>query len=122
MRAAAGFGIALSMIVGCGPALSDDTVAARSGQETRVGWVGSIKADCSPNPRPTLSPMKVADHGQIKLVPAEVTTNKVASCPNAKVPAVIIFYTSSPNYRGPDAFALSSDGGKTSQTYSVSVQ
>ncbi len=111
-----------ALLVMASPALAQETVSARSGVETRVGWVGSLKADCTPNPVPTLRPAKVADHGQIKLATAEVTTNRVAGCPNAKVPAVVVFYTSSPGYRGADTFTLATEGGDAPRTYAITVE
>lgn len=118
------FGLGLIIALAVSPVLAQETVTAQSGQETRVGWIGSLKADCSPNPAPKLRPAKLADHGQIKLVPAEVTTNKVANCPNAKVPAVVVFYTSSAVYKGTDTFTLASDGTAepSEHTYTISVQ
>ena len=96
------------------------SVAAKAGQEVRAGWVGSVGADCKPNPAPTLTPSKLAAHGQIKLQQADVKTNSFPACPGITVPAVVVFYTSSPGFKGSDAFTLTTADG-TARAYSVTV-
>lgn len=113
--------LAFALITLSTPTLAQEVATAKSGVETRVGWIGSLKSDCTANPAPEVRPAKTADHGVIKLTQGTVTTNQVPSCPNAKVPAIVVFYTSAAGYKGADAFSLSAGSGGP-RTYSITVE
>lgn len=119
-----GWSLVLSAVMLSGTAFAQESVTAQSGQETRVGWIGSVGADCTANPAPAVKPSKVADHGQIKLTKGEVQTNQVPNCPGAKVPAIVVFYQSAPGFTGTDQFALTVEGGSgnSERTYTVTVE
>ena len=51
-----------------------------------------------------------AKNGIVKLRKATVRTNSVPKCPNAEVPAVVVFYQSKERYHGPDSFTLEVKG------------
>jgi hypothetical protein len=96
-------------------------LSAKSGEELRVGWIGSVGANCQPNPAPTVTPGTLADHGQIKLQQGEVQTNSFPACPGVKLPAIVVFYTSSPSFKGTDGFSLKAADG-TAYSYNITVE
>lgn len=107
------------------PAAAQEKASAKSGEEVRLGWIGSVGDGCKANPVPGIKPARVAGHGQIRLTKAEVTTNSVPNCPGVTVPAVVVFYKSAPDFKGEDGFALTiqNEGGQDSErTYAVTVQ
>lgn len=104
------------------PAMAQEEVTAQSGEEVRVGWIGSVGENCQANTLPIIAPAELAKHGQIKLVEGEVQTDTVPDCPGVKIPAIVVFYTSSPGFKGTDNFALSTGEGQPSRTYTITVQ
>ena len=104
-------------------ATSQETGNARSGEEVRVGWIGSVGDNCKPNPAPEVKPSSVAGHGQIKLTRGEVQTNSIPQCPGVKIPAIVVFYRSSQAFEGEDRFVLSVKNGDrtTERTYVIRV-
>lgn len=103
------------------PAAAQQQITAKSGEEVQAGWIGSVGANCTPNPVPSVQPSKLAQHGQIKLIEGEVQTDSVPECPGIKIPAIVVFYTSSPGYKGTDEFVLAPTGG-AEQAYQVTVE
>jgi hypothetical protein len=104
------------------PSLAQEQAVVKSGEEARLGWIGSVGENCQANPVPTITPAELAKHGQIKLVQGQVQTNTVPECPGITIPAIVVFYTSSPSFKGSDSFSLSTGDGKPDRTYTVSVQ
>ncbi|HDZ71982.1 MAG TPA: hypothetical protein ENH55_04205 [Aurantimonas coralicida] len=104
------------------PAMAQEQVTAKSGEEVRVGWIGSVGENCQTNPLPAITPAELAKHGQIRLTEGEVQTDTVPNCPGIKIPAIVVFYTSSPGFTGTDNFALSTGEGQPSRTYTITVQ
>jgi hypothetical protein len=105
-------------------ASAQEKVTAKSGEEVRAGWIGIVKKDCSTEPPPRVRPSDMAGHGQIRLSKAKVKTNSIEACPGVEVPAVIVFYTSQPGFRGEDQFTLQVGQGEKAQkrTYMVNVE
>ncbi len=104
------------------PSVAGEQVTAPSGVEARVGWIGSVGENCTVNAAPTITPAELAKHGQIRLVEGQVQTNTVPSCPGIKIPAIVVFYTSSPGFKGTDSFALSTGDGKPDRAYTMTVK
>ena len=77
--------------------------------------------NCTAKAAPEVKPASVAQNGQVKLVKATVQTNSVANCPGIKIPAVVVFYKSSPSFKGEDRFVMQVADG-TSRSYTVTVQ
>jgi hypothetical protein len=103
------------------PATAQETARAKAGEEVRVGWIGSVGENCQARPAPSVKPSSVAGHGQIKLMKGTVKTDTIASCPGMEIPAVVVFYKSSPDFKGTDSFALSSPSGPE-RTYTIEVE
>ncbi|WP_152048585.1 hypothetical protein [Aureimonas psammosilenae] len=103
------------------PAVAQEQGHTQSGKEVRLGWIGSVGSDCKPVEPQAVTPAKLAQHGQIRLVRGTVTTEKIAQCPSLSVPAIVVFYTSSPDFKGVDSFALKAGDG-AERTYTVTVE
>ena len=104
------------------PSTAEEQATVKSGKEARVGWIGSVSENCRANAAPTITPAELAKHGQIKLVEGQVETNTVPNCPGIKIPAIVVFYTSSPGFKGTDSFALSTGEGKPNRVYTMTIQ
>jgi hypothetical protein len=104
------------------PAAAQERVSAQSGQEVRAGWIGSVGENCAANAAPEVTAGAVAQHGQIKLRKATVQTNSIPSCPGVKIPAVVVFYTSAPGFKGIDSFTLSTGSSQPGRTYTINVE
>ena len=104
------------------PAVAQETVSAKSGKEVRVGWIGSVGENCQAKPAPSVKPASVAEHGQIKLMKGKVKTDSIARCPGIEIPAVVVFYKSSPDFKGTDSFALSTAGSDKDRTFTIKVE
>ena len=107
------------------PAFAQERGRTTSGEEVRLGWIGSVGAGCKANPVPSIKPARVAEHGQIRLSQGEVKTNSVPNCPGITIPAIVVFYKSSPDFKGEDGFSLTVEGSGTAtseRTYIVTVE
>jgi hypothetical protein len=99
-------------------------VTGPASQEIRAGWFGSVKPGCTAETPPETRVLEDAQVGTVTLRQAKVRTNTIPQCPNAEIPAVVVFYQSKENYRGTDSFMLEvkSVNGKTSlHKFNVSV-
>ena len=91
-------------------ALKEHSVSGPPAQEIRAGWFGKLNPDCSSGPLPEARLINPAANGTVKLRKAKVLTNSVPRCPNAKLPALVVFYRAKPGYSGTDSFTLEVTG------------
>jgi hypothetical protein len=104
--------------------VTDHTVSGPANKEIRAGWFGSMNAGCTAETAPEARVLESAQNGIVRLRQGKVRTNSIPKCPNAELPAVVVFYQSNENYRGTDSFTLEikSGNGKTSlHKFNVSV-
>ena len=91
-------------------ALKEHSVSGPAAQEIRAGWFGKLNPDCSFGPLPQARLVNLAAHGTVKLRKAKIRTNNVRQCPNAELPAWVVFYQAKPGYSGTDSFTLEVTG------------
>ena len=60
------------------------------------------KSNCSPGALPTIRVIEPPNSGMLTVRHAVLTTNKIAGCPELKIPAQVVFYTANTGYTGPD--------------------
>jgi hypothetical protein len=88
----------------------DHAVSGPAAKEIQAGWFGNLKADCSSGAPPQARVVDHARNGIIKLRNARVRTNSAPRCPNAELPAVVVYYESKPGFVGADSFTLEVKG------------
>jgi hypothetical protein len=106
-------GLSLTLVTSAAAAqeaLKEHSVSGSAGQDIRAGWFGILNPDCSSGPLPQTHLVNPAANGTVKLSKAKVRTNKVPRCPNAELPALVVFYRAKPGYCGTDNFTLEVTG------------
>lgn len=80
------------------------------------------KENCSPAPLPTVRVIEPPNAGLLTIRKAVLTTNKVAGCPNLKMPAQVVFYVARTGYSGPDhvKYEITNEKGEVA-TYDVTI-
>ena len=125
------FIVATSLILTAGPAVAqsavtDHAVTGPANKEIRAGWFGSsLNADCTGRAVPEARITERAQNGIVKLRQGKVRTNSAAKCPNAELPAILVFYQSKEGYRGTDTFTLEVkgvSGNPSLHKFNVSVE
>jgi len=104
---------------------ADDTVKGKSGEEVRLAVLGSIKADCSVNPSPTVNVRQPASHGVLRVVDARLKTKRFPKCIDVEIPVKVIFYKSSPDFKGEDKAIVEVSfkaGDASVRTFTISVE
>jgi hypothetical protein len=91
-------------------ALKEHSVSGPAAQEIRAGWFGKLNPDCSSGPLPQARLINPATNGTVALRRAKVRTSNVRQCPNAELPALVVFYRAKPGYSGTDSFTLEVTG------------
>jgi len=88
----------------------EHSVSAQAAQEIRAGWFGKLNQDCSSGSLPEARVINPAANGVVTLRKARVRTNNVPRCPNAELPALVVFYRAKFGYSGADSFTLEVKG------------
>src|SRR5262245_64778521 len=91
-------------------ALKEHSVSGPAAQDIRAGWFGKLNPDCSSGPLPQARLINPATNGTVALRRAKVRTGNVRQCPNAELPALVVFYRAKPGYSGTDSFTLEVTG------------
>jgi hypothetical protein len=114
--------LAVTSTAAIGQSTSYSSVDAAAGALVQIGYYASAKKDCAPNPLPTIDVATPPKHGVLTIRNGMVTTNKVANCPNLKLPAQVVFYQGQTGYAGPDqiVFAVTNPAGEVN-IYSFSI-
>lgn len=106
-------------------AFAQDTSKAKSGEETRLAVLGSLKADCSVNPAPTVKVLQAAAHGTVRIAKARLKTQRFPKCAKVEVPVQVISYRSNPGFKGQDDAVVEisfKPGEASSRTFSIIVE
>ena len=104
--------------------VTDHAVSGPAAKEIRAGWFGNLKADCSSGRPPQARVVDHAQNGMIMLRNGRVRTNSAPNCPNAELPAVVVFYQSKPGFIGTDSFTLevkAESGASSRHKFNVTV-
>ena len=80
------------------------------------------KSNCSPGALPTVRIIEAPKSGRLTVRNAVLTTNKIAGCPQLKVPARVVLYTANTGYTGPDhvKYEVTDENGQVA-TYDVTI-
>jgi hypothetical protein len=64
--------------------------------------VHAAARNCQPAPLPTIKLIERPSNGTLVVRRATLTTNRIQTCPNLKVPAQVVIYTAQPGFTGKD--------------------
>ena len=80
------------------------------------------RGDCSAAPAPTVRVSESPKEGALVVREGVLTTDKVAGCPQLKVPAEVVFYEARGGYTGPDhvAYQVTDEKGQVAR-YDVTI-
>jgi len=78
------------------------SVEATSGKAVRLSYHASAHKNCTAARLPTVRVIEPPTSGMLTVRVAELTTTRVAGCPQLKAPAQVVFYESRAGYAGPD--------------------
>jgi hypothetical protein len=104
--------------------VTDHAISGPAAKEIQAGWFGNLKADCTSGPVPQARVIDQAQNGLIKLRNGRVRTNSAPNCPNAELPAVVVYYESKPGFIGTDTFTLevkAESGASSRHKFNVTV-
>ena len=99
------------------------SVAAIPDIPVRLSYHASAhKSNCSPGALPTVHVIEAPKSGRLTVRNAVLTTNKIAGCPQLKVPARVVLYTANTGYTGPDHVKYEvTDENAQVATYDVTI-
>jgi hypothetical protein len=123
-----------TIVAGCAAAgLSATAASAQDANYTSVQAVpdkpvelsyhaSAHKENCSPAPLPAVRVLEPPKAGLLTIRKAELTTNKIAGCPNLKTPAQVVFDVARTGYSGPDQVKheVTSENGEVA-SYDVTI-
>jgi hypothetical protein len=78
------------------------SVEATAGKPLQLTYHASAHKNCTPAPLPTIRVIQAPKAGVLIVRKAVLTTDKVAGCPQLKVPVQVVFYRAQEGYVGPD--------------------
>jgi len=80
------------------------------------------RSNCSPGAVPTIRTIEAPKSGILTVRNAVLTTNKIAGCPELKIPAQVVFYTANTGYMGPDhvKYEVTDENGQVA-TYDITI-
>ena len=99
------------------------SVEAIPGKPVQLSYHASAhKQDCTPAPLATFDVLQAPKLGLLTVRKAMLTTNKVAGCPQLKIPAEVVFYRARPGSAGTDhvVYKVTSFNGEV-ETFDVTV-
>ncbi len=103
--------------------MSYTSVEATPDKPVQLSYHASAhRGNCSAVPVPTVRVTEPPKEGALVVREAVLTTDKVAGCPQLKVPAEVVFYQARSGYTGPDhvAYQVTSENGQVA-TYDVTI-
>jgi hypothetical protein len=106
-----------------GQATSNYTsVETTSDKPVQLSYHATARKNCTPAPLPTVRVIEPPKSGMLTVRRAVLTTDKVAGCPQVKVPAQVVFYRSRPGYAGLDhvSYEVTSENGEDA-IYDVAI-
>jgi hypothetical protein len=99
------------------------SIEAVPDKPVQLSYHGSAhKNTCSPAPLPIIHVIEAPKAGVLTVRQAVLTTNKVARCPNLKIPAQVVFYVAGTGYAGPDhvKYEVTAENGEVAD-YDVTI-
>lgn len=99
------------------------SVRALSGKEMQVAVFGRMNTkECKPLPLPEIRVIAAPEHGSLVVRATTLTANNYQSCPNLRLRAQVLLYTSALNYIGSDivSFTVTFENGQT-QAHQISI-
>jgi len=99
------------------------SAAATADSPVQLSYHGSAhRRNCSVAPVPTVRVTEPPKDGALVVRTGVLTTDKVAGCPQLKVPVEVVFYQARSGYTGPDhvAYQVTSENGEVA-TYDVTI-
>ena len=99
------------------------SVEATPDKPVRLSYHASAnRANCSAEPAPTVRVTEPPKEGALVVREGVLTTDKVAGCPQLKVPAEVVFYEARDGYTGPDhvAYQVTDEKGQVA-SYDVTM-
>lgn len=90
------------------------SVEATAGTPVELSYHASAHKNCTPAPLPTVRVIEAPKSGTLTVRRAVLTTDKIAGCPELKVPAQVVFYQASTGYAGPDhvSYEMTTENGE----------
>jgi hypothetical protein len=118
---------AVASVVACA-ALAEGSVSyasieATSDHPVQLSYHGSAhRGNCSAAPVPTVRVTEPPKEGALVVREGVLTTDKVAGCPQLKIPAEVVFYEARAGYTGPDhvAYQVTDEKGQVA-SYDVTI-
>ena len=92
------------------PSTNYTSFEVESGKTVQVGYYAQAHKDCTPSKLPIIRVVETPALGTLTVRPAELKTDKVANCPELKLPAQVVSYQSRDK-------TIGSDNVKYSVTY-----
>lgn len=84
------------------PTTNYTSFEAEPDKSIQVGFYARANNDCSPSKLPVVHVVEVPTLGTLAVRPRDVTTSKVANCPNLKVAGQLVIYTARHKAEGND--------------------
>lgn len=84
------------------PSTNYTSIEVEPGKPTQVGYYAQAHNDCSPSKLPIVRVVEVPTQGVLTVRPGELKTDKVATCPNLKLPAQVVTYRPKDKAAGSD--------------------
>jgi hypothetical protein len=103
--------------------VSYTSIEATSDHPVQLSYHGSAhRANCSAAPVPTVRVTEPPKEGALVVREGVLTTDKVAGCPQLKIPAEVVFYEARGGYTGPDhvAYQVTDEKGQVA-SYDVTI-
>ena len=77
-------------------------IEAKGEARVQIGYYASADKSCTPAELPEIRVIAAPSAGTFRVQKAVLTTNRVAGCPQLKVPALVAFYQARPGAAGAD--------------------
>ncbi len=103
--------------------VSYTSVEASADKPVRLSYHASAhRGSCSAGAAPTVKVTEPPKEGALVVREGVLTTDKVAGCPQLKVPVEVVFYQTQFGYTGPDhvAYQVTNENGEVA-TYDVTI-
>ena len=84
------------------PTTNYTSFEAEPGKSMQIAFYARANNDCSPSKLPVVRVVESPTLGTLTVRPSDVTTSKVANCPNLRVPGQLVLYTARDKAEGND--------------------